>query len=153
MGAKGGARIAHGNPRLFAEALAVQLELTGVEVREIMDAQRAMEYVAAELAAENATAGDIARLRKLVTNSKPISPTPGFAHAARPRLHVGDRRGLAQWRAGGRADLAAARSWPTRNRTLTPPVARHIVDVTASCVDLIEARDAAAARRLMTARA
>src|SRR5262249_1892934 len=30
MGKGGGARIAHGNPRLFAEALAVQLDLTGV---------------------------------------------------------------------------------------------------------------------------
>jgi GntR family transcriptional regulator, transcriptional repressor for pyruvate dehydrogenase complex len=30
MGKGGGARIAQGNPRLFAEALAVQLDLTGV---------------------------------------------------------------------------------------------------------------------------
>src|SRR5436309_4374530 len=34
MGAGGGARIARGNPRRFAEALAVQLDLTGVTVRE-----------------------------------------------------------------------------------------------------------------------
>ena len=33
MGKGGGARIAHGNPRLFAEALAVQLDLTGVTRR------------------------------------------------------------------------------------------------------------------------
>ena len=31
MGKGGGARIARGNPRLFAEALAVQLDLTGVD--------------------------------------------------------------------------------------------------------------------------
>jgi GntR family transcriptional regulator, transcriptional repressor for pyruvate dehydrogenase complex len=55
MGKGGGARIAHGNPRLFAEALAVQLDLTGVSVAEIMDAQRAIETLGAELAAENAT--------------------------------------------------------------------------------------------------
>ena len=30
MGKGGGARVARGNPRLFAEALAVQLDLTGV---------------------------------------------------------------------------------------------------------------------------
>ena len=40
-------------------------------------------------------------------------------------------------------------SWPTRNRTLTPPVARHILDVHRELRDLIEARDGAAARRLM----
>src|SRR5579872_1472698 len=38
MGARGGARIARGNPRLFAEALAVQLELAGVDAAEILDA-------------------------------------------------------------------------------------------------------------------
>ena len=52
MGKGGGARIAQGNPRLFAEALAVQLDLTGVSAAEIMDAQRAIETLGAELAAE-----------------------------------------------------------------------------------------------------
>ena len=59
MGKGGGARIAHGNPHQFAEALAVQLDLTGVTAAEIMDAQRAIETLGAELAAENATAADI----------------------------------------------------------------------------------------------
>src|SRR5436853_2716537 len=66
VGAGGGARIARGNPRRFAEALAVQLDLTGVSVREILDAQRAIECLAAELAAEQATADDCARLRALI---------------------------------------------------------------------------------------
>ena len=43
MGKGGGARIAQGNPRLFAEALAVQLDLTGVSAADILDAQRAIE--------------------------------------------------------------------------------------------------------------
>src|SRR5476651_1040538 len=66
MGKGGGARVARGNPRLFAEALAVQLDLTGVSAAEILDAQRAIETLGAELAAENATAADIARLRALL---------------------------------------------------------------------------------------
>src|SRR5579885_3642787 len=70
MGKGGGARIASGNPRLFAEALAVQLELTGVSVAEIMDAQRAIETLGAELAAENATAADVARLRGLLAEAQ-----------------------------------------------------------------------------------
>src|SRR5690348_13904320 len=65
VGAGGGARISQGNTRLFAEALAVQLDLAGVSVAEIMDAQRAIECLGAELAALNSTADDHARLRAL----------------------------------------------------------------------------------------
>src|SRR5689334_15074211 len=70
MGKGGGARVARGNPRLFAEALAVQLDLTGVSAAEIMDAQRAIETLPAELAAENASAADIAKLRSLLREAK-----------------------------------------------------------------------------------
>src|SRR5829696_9473187 len=72
MGKGGGARVARGNPRLFAEALAVQLDLTGVSAAEIMDAQRAIECLAAELAAENATSADHARLRRLIAEAEAI---------------------------------------------------------------------------------
>src|SRR3954447_10482986 len=70
VGAGGGARIAQGNARLFAEALAVQLDLTGVSVDEIMDAQRAIEGLAAELAAINSTTEDHARLRELIVDAE-----------------------------------------------------------------------------------
>src|SRR6476661_6248237 len=70
MGKGGGARVARGNPRLFAEALAVQLDLTGVSAAEIMDAQRAIECLAAELAAENATAADHERIRRLLADAE-----------------------------------------------------------------------------------
>src|SRR5262245_41381369 len=69
MGKGGGARVARGNPRLFAEALAVQLDLIGVGPAEIMDAQRAIECLAAELAAEHATEEDFAKLRGLVAEA------------------------------------------------------------------------------------
>src|SRR5436305_9181989 len=72
MGKGGGARVARGNPRLFAEALAVQLDLTGVSTAEIMDAQRAIETLAAELAAENATAADHANLQRLLSEAELI---------------------------------------------------------------------------------
>src|SRR5215469_2143170 len=49
MGKGGGARVARGNTALFAEALAVHLELAGVSAGEIVDAQRAVECLAAEL--------------------------------------------------------------------------------------------------------
>jgi GntR family transcriptional repressor for pyruvate dehydrogenase complex len=149
MGAGGGARIAHGNPRLFAEALAVQLVLIGVEVREILDAQRGIECIAAELAAENATAGDIAKLRELLEDAeRKIDDLDALTRSSRDfHLAIAEashNRVLV-------AELISLQhvSWPTRNLTLTPPVARLVVDVHRELVDLIEARDAAAARRLM----
>src|SRR5216683_7858756 len=70
VGSGGGARIAQGNARLFAEALAVQLDLTGVSAAEIMEAQRAIECLAAELAAVNSTVDDHARLRRLIAEAQ-----------------------------------------------------------------------------------
>lgn len=149
MGKGGGARIARGNPRLFAEALAVQLDLTGVSVPEIMDAQRAIETLAAELAAEHATAEDITRLRRLLTEAEAaMDNLDAFTRLSRD-FH------LAVAEASHNRVLVVQLislehvSWPRRNVTATPKLARHIIDIHTKLVDLIELRDAAAARALM----
>ena len=149
MGKGGGARIARGNPRLFAEALAVQLDLTGVSAAEIMDAQRAIECLAAELAAENATEEDIARLKQLIAEAEDnIDDTPAFTRLGRD-FH------LAVAEASHNRVLVVQLisldhvSWPKRNPTLTQDVARHIIDVHKELLGLIEMRDGAGARRLM----
>jgi GntR family transcriptional repressor for pyruvate dehydrogenase complex len=61
-GPKGGVHIAHGNLELFADALAIQLELIGVTPEEIFDSQTTIELAAVELAARHATPEDHARL-------------------------------------------------------------------------------------------
>lgn len=149
MGKGGGARVARGNPNLFAEALAVQLDLIGVTAHEIMDAQRAIECLAAELAAEHATKEDFAKLRELVAEAE---------------TSLGDAERFT--RLGAAFHLAVAEashnrvlvvqlvslqhvSWPRRNPTLNPKVARRIVDVHKELLSLIEMRDGAGARRLM----
>jgi GntR family transcriptional repressor for pyruvate dehydrogenase complex len=149
MGKGGGARIAQGNPRLFAEALAVQLDLTGVTAAEIMDAQRAIETLGAELAAENANAADVARLRALLSEAEAALPDldrftrlsrdfhVAVAEASHNRVLVVQLLSLEHV------------SWPRRNATATPPLARHILDVHGRLTDLIEMRDAVAARALM----
>jgi GntR family transcriptional repressor for pyruvate dehydrogenase complex len=149
VGAGGGARIANGNPALFAEALAVQLTLAGVSVREMMDAQRAIETTAAELAAENATVEDIAALREsLAEHETTIGDDAAYTRTCM-RIH------LAVAEAAHNRVLVAQLlslqhvSWPTQNKTLTAPVARHILAIHRELVDVIESRDAAAARRLM----
>jgi GntR family transcriptional regulator, transcriptional repressor for pyruvate dehydrogenase complex len=149
VGAGGGARIARGNARLFAEALAVQLDLAGVSVAEIMDAQRAIEALAAELAAENATAEDHARLRALLADAeRKIDDVPAFTKAGRD-FH------LAVAEASHNRVLVVQLislqhvSWPAQNHTLTPEVARRILEAHRELATLIEMRDAAGARRLM----
>jgi len=149
MGKGGGARVAQGNPRLFAEALAVQLDLTGVTAAEIMDAQRAIECLTAELAAENATESDIARLKELIADAEAkINDVPAFTESCR-EFH------LAVAEASHNRVLVVQLislehvSWPANNPTLTRKVARRVLDVHAELAALIEMRDAAAARRLM----
>src|SRR6186713_1101983 len=149
MGKGGGARIAQGNPRLFAEALAVQLDLTGVSASEIMDAQRAIETLGAELAAENATAADIAKLRALLRQAEEsIGDLDAFTRLSRD-FH------LAVAEASHNRVLVVQLislqhvSWPRRNPTLTPKVMRRIQDVHKELLALIEIRDAAGARKLM----
>jgi GntR family transcriptional repressor for pyruvate dehydrogenase complex len=149
MGKGGGARIAHGNPRLFAEALAVQLDLTGVSPAEIMDAQRAIETLGAELAAENATSADIARLRQLLRDAEAaIGDLDEFTRLSRD-FH------LAVAEASHNRVLIVQLislehvSWPRRNVTATPKLARHIIDVHARLTDLIELHDPSGARAMM----
>lgn len=149
VGAGGGARIARGNPLLFADALAVQLGLVGITVRELLDAQRAVECVAAELAAENATAEDLARLRtELARGAASLGDPEAFTRSSLA-LH------LAMAEASHNRVLVAQLqslqhvACPSQNRMLTGLVAKHILDVHHELVELVAARDAPAARRLM----
>lgn len=149
MGKGGGARVARGNPRLFAEALAVQLDLTGVSAAEVMDAQRAIETLAAELAAEHATSADHARLRRLLDEAESlIADGDAYTRSCRD-FH------LAIAEASHNRVLVVQFislnhiSWPSRNRTLTPDVSRRVLAVHRELAALIEMRDAAGARRLM----
>jgi GntR family transcriptional repressor for pyruvate dehydrogenase complex len=149
MGKGGGARIAQGNPRLFAEALAVQLDLTGVSAAEIMDAQRAIETLGAELAAESATAADVARLRQLIAEAEAALPDlDRFTRLSRD-FHIAVAEASHNRVLVVQLISLEHISWPRRNATATPKLARHILDVHGELTDLIEMRDAAAARALM----
>lgn len=149
VGAGGGARIAKGNPQLFAEALAVQLELTGVAAHEIMDAQRAIECAGAELAATQATPADLAKLRaSLADAADKLSDRDAFTRSSRDfHLAIAEashNRVLV-------VQLVSLQhvSWPRRNRTMTRKLAERVLATHAALVDLIAAGDSAAARRLM----
>jgi GntR family transcriptional repressor for pyruvate dehydrogenase complex len=149
MGKGGGARIARGNPRLFAEALAVQLDLTGVTATEVMDAQRAIETFGAALAAQNAAKADIDKLRRLLKDAgAAIGDLDAFTRLSRD-FHVAVAEASHNRVLVVQLLSLAHVSWPRHNVTATPKLAREILDVHARLTDLIEARDAEGARALM----
>jgi GntR family transcriptional regulator, transcriptional repressor for pyruvate dehydrogenase complex len=129
--------------------LAVQLGLAGVSVGEIMDAQRAIECLAAELAALNATADDHARLRALIADAeRKLGDIAAYTSSSR-EFH------LAVAEASHNRVLVVQLislqhvSWPAQNPTLTPAVARRVLEAHKELAALIEMRDAAGARRAM----
>jgi GntR family transcriptional repressor for pyruvate dehydrogenase complex len=149
MGRGGGARVARGNPRLFAEALAVQLDLTGVSAGEVLDAQRAVEVLAAELAAEHATAADHADLQRLLADAEgKLADVAAFTRSCRD-FHLGVAAASHNRVLVIQLFSLEHVAWPARNPTLTAKVARHILDTHRELAGLIETRDGAAARRLM----
>ena len=138
MGKGGGARVARGNPRLFAEALAVQLDLAGVSAAEVMDAQRAVEALAAESAAQHATPADHARLKRLLAEAESvIDDADAFTRSPR-EFHLAiaeashNRVLVVQFISLNHV------SWPAHNRTLTKEVAERVLAVHKELAGLIQ---------------
>lgn len=149
MGKGGGARIAKGNPRLFAEALAIQLDLTGIGAGEVLDAQRAIECMAAELAARNATPLDLDRLTGLVDQAeKALADRSEYARLSRA-FHFAladaaqNRVLVVQLISLDRVGLSM------REKTFPSDVARRVLGVHRDLVRHIAQGDAEGARRVM----
>lgn len=149
VGKGGGARIARGNPQLFADALAVQLTLIGVGVGEILDAQRAIETMTAELAATNGTAEDIAKIGALLDRAE--GATEDFPRFTRLSLAFHLAIADAAHNDVLRVQLISLQhvAWPRHTSTLTRDVAEHILALHRELYVLIKARDGDGARDLM----
>ncbi len=150
VGKGGGARIARGNPQLFADALAVQLNLIGVGVAEILDAQRAIETMTAELAAVNGTAEDFTKIETLLAQAEAaLDDVTRFT-----RLSLAFHLAIADAAHNDvlRVQLISLQhvAWPRRNPTLTRDVAEHILALHHELYVLIKARDGDGARDLMS---
>lgn len=150
-GAGGGARITRGNPQLFAEALAVQLELAEIDREEIMAAQGAIEGLAAELAARHATADEVAHLKQLVEEAEGLLDDFDALTRCCLRFHLGIAEASHNRVLHTQLISLQHVSWPSRNRTLTRAVAKKILDAHRRLVALVEARDAGGARQFMEA--
>jgi len=150
-GAGGGARITRGNPQLFAEALAVQLELADIEREEIMTAQGAVEGLAAELAARHATSDQVALLKKLLIQAEGLLDDLDAFTRLSLQFHLGVAEASHNRVLHYQLISLQHVSWPSRNRTLNRAVAKKILEAHRKLVALIEARDAGGARQFMEA--
>jgi len=150
-GAGGGARITRGNPQLFAEALAVQLELADIDREEIMTAQGAVEGLAAELAARRATPVQILSLKKLVNEAEALLGELDAFTRSSLQFHLGIAEASHNRVLHYQLISLQHVSWPSRNRTLNRAVARRVLEAHRKLVALIEARDAREARLFMEA--
>ena len=150
-GAGGGARVTRGNPALFAEALAVQLELAEIDVDEMLAAQAAVEGLAAELAAQRATRAEVVSLKNLVAEAAALTGDADAFTRASLSFHLAVAEASHNRVLHYQLVSLQHVSWPKRNRTLTREVARRVLEAHRRLVALIEARDAAEARRFMEA--
>jgi DNA-binding FadR family transcriptional regulator len=151
-GIKGGAFIARENPERFADALAIQLRLIGLDADEVFDAQLAIETHAAELAAARATPDQLAALRQALADCEAAArDLPGFT-AMSIRFHEQvvqascNRVLLAQFRA-----LRFVLQ-PLLEPNTTGEVAKRVIRSHSTLLRAIEAGDAAEASAVMRQR-
>lgn len=96
---------------LFADAVAVQLHLSGLSPQALLEAQHAIEPAAAELAATRRTPEGLAALRKALADAEALADRPEEFTAAAMRFH--DALGTAS---GNLALDAAIRALGTSRR-------------------------------------
>ena len=152
IGARGGIFVAEANPDRFAEALAIQMKLIGVEHAEVLDAQIAIEVTATELAAHRASADDLAALHDLLAQMRDMASQPkaftqlamqfreALISASKNRVLIAQFRGLRHL------------LLPYYMRHSTRDVAERAIAAHEALLALIEAKDAMGASRLMRER-
>ena len=146
MGPKGGARIAQGDPKRFAHALAVQLRLVGVTPTEVLDVRVGVEWMAAQLAAVNARPEELEQLAALVEEAK----------RERDPLRVGDlgRQFHAVLAEASHnrvlvATLTSIREALRTHRPGAPPEPKRVMAMHTSLLDALRQHDARRAGELM----
>jgi DNA-binding FadR family transcriptional regulator len=151
LGAAGGAHVAGGDPSRFADALAVQFKLVGMTAEELFEAQIAVEGTAAELAAGNATAEDLAEIRRTLAHLESVIEDADAFTDGGLKFHFAIVEA-----SHNRALIAFARAlievlYERYAPQTTPALARRVLAKHAQVLTLIEARQGARARDAMTA--
>ena len=149
VGARGGVRIAHGDPDRFADALSVQFHLMGITWDELTEAMRVIEPLTASLASRRASDQDIARIRAVLDESRRHIAEPGVftEYGLDFHLAVAEASGNRALRAEVRALRSVQRLQFEPNTSIE--VAQRVVRMHSDIVDAIAAGDADGAREAM----
>jgi len=142
VGARGGLRIASGDPERLIDAFSIQLRLMGLSREELFEAMLAIEPVTAALAAQRASEAQLATLRELVDQS--------FACVSQPDVFTGlavsFHQAVADASNNGalRASLAAVRATQLEHlrSATTRPVAERVARIHATIFDAIASGEA-----------
>jgi GntR family transcriptional regulator, transcriptional repressor for pyruvate dehydrogenase complex len=148
-GVKGGVRIARGDPERFADALAVQLKLVGLDPHDALAAQTGLEWVAAELAACSSTPEDLVELDRLVAESAQLVDAGAAFTESANAFHAAIVRSARNWAI--EMNLRAVREVLHEHylHTTTPERARRVVRTHRQIYRAIADRDASRAGELM----
>jgi GntR family transcriptional repressor for pyruvate dehydrogenase complex len=146
MGPKGGARIARGDPKRFAHALAVQLRLVGVTAGEVLDVRVGVEWMGAQLAAVNAHAEELDDMAALLEAAK-RAREPERVGALGHEFHA-----LVAEASHNRvliATLTSIREALRTHRPGAPPEPRRVLAIHTALLEALRQHDAQRAGELM----
>lgn len=149
VGARGGLRVARGDPDRLIDAFSIQLRLMGLSRDELFEAMLAIEPVTAALAAQRATDTQVSELQRMVERSRELIDEPAKFTALAVSFHqaVAD----ASHNRALRASLAAVRATQLQHlgADTTRPIAERVARIHASIVEAISAREPELARERM----
>jgi DNA-binding FadR family transcriptional regulator len=149
VGARGGLRIASGDPDRLIDAFSIQLRLMGLSRDELFEAMLAIEPVTAGLAAQRRTTADLETLQDLVDQSRAAIAAP----EAFTRLAVGFHQAVADASHNRALHASLAPLRATQLAHLGPqttrPIAERVARVHGSILDAIATGEADVARERM----
>lgn len=148
-GTKGGVRIAQGDPNRFADGLAVQLKLVGLNARDALAAQMGLELVAAELAAEHATDDDLAEVQALLDRSAELVDAGSAFTDVSSQFHEAIARAAHNWAIVTSLRAIQELLRESHVRHTTPERARSVLAVHVRILEAIAARHATDAGQRM----
>ena len=146
MGPKGGARIAQGDPKRFAHALAVQLRLVGVTASEVLDVRVGVEWMGAQLAALNARPEELDEMSALLDEAKRAREPErvgALGHAFHALVAEASHNRVLV------ATLTSIREALRTHRPSAPPEPKRILTIHSAMLDAFRQRDAQRAGELM----
>jgi GntR family transcriptional repressor for pyruvate dehydrogenase complex len=149
VGLRGGVYVAGGDVARLPDLLAIQFKLLGVQAEEMIDAQIAIEVVASGLAAEKATAEEIAGLwSRIEQMEKKIAEPADFTSVAL-EFHMAVVDASHNRVLSGQFRALRHLLLPLYARGTTTSVAERAIAANRALVACIEARDPSAARSVL----